>query len=121
MSNKQKDYEKNFKERFKRDLRIVRENEEKRTLKLVLKLIRLYHKFSQTDIAIGMNVSKSSISEAESEISQKDVSLNLLNKYAIYFNIALSNIFYLRECVIAGKELPLPSEVHKELLEWAME
>lgn len=45
-----------------------------------LKYIRLYHRYSQTDLAKELNISKSYLSEIES--NKKEVSIKLLKQYS---------------------------------------
>lgn len=60
-----------------------------------LRLIRVYHDLRQTEMAEKLNISKSYISEIEKGI--KSPSLDLINKYAEFFQIPVSSIMFFSE------------------------
>lgn len=60
-----------------------------------LRLIRVYHDLRQTEMAEKLGVSKSYLSEIEKGI--KNPSLDLINKYADYFQVPVSSIMFFSE------------------------
>ena len=60
-----------------------------------LRLLRVYHDFSQTDLADKLSISKSYLSEIES--GKKTTSLVILNKYSDIFNIPVSSLLLFSE------------------------
>lgn len=60
-----------------------------------LKLIRQFHKMTQTDLAEKLEISKSYLSEIES--GKKTVSLPLLEKYSKIFEVPTSSLVFLSE------------------------
>jgi transcriptional regulator with XRE-family HTH domain len=65
-----------------------------------LKLIRDYHRLSQTEMATRVGLSKSYISELES--GTKKVSLDVLERYAAEFNIPMSSLVLFAERTESG-------------------
>ena len=84
-----------------------------------LKLVRVFHRLNQSDLAEKLNISRSYLSEIES--GKKTANLDLLDKYSIIFNIPPSSILMFSEkmeadsiaeksrIVIAGKILKIMS------------
>lgn len=60
-----------------------------------LRLVRVYHDYSQTKLAEELGVSKSYLSEIES--GKKNVSIELLDKYSGVFNIPVSSLLFFAE------------------------
>ncbi len=60
-----------------------------------LRLIRVFHHISQTNLADDISISKSYLSEIES--GKKTVSIDLLNKYSERFNIPVSSLMLFSE------------------------
>lgn len=60
-----------------------------------LRLIRVYNDLKQVELAQRLGVSKSHMSEIESE--EKTPSLDLLKKYSIEFGIPISSILFFAE------------------------
>ncbi|GLK83176.1 helix-turn-helix domain-containing protein [Ancylobacter defluvii] len=61
-----------------------------------LKLIRQYHRLSQVDLANGIGLSRSFISEIEKD-GGKRPSVDVLERYAAYFSIPLSSLLIFAE------------------------
>jgi transcriptional regulator with XRE-family HTH domain len=60
-----------------------------------LRLLRTYHKISQSRLATELGVSKSFLCEVES--GKKKVSLELLKQYSAHFNVPISALFFFAE------------------------
>ncbi len=60
-----------------------------------LRLIRVYHNQTQTQISTGLGLSKSYVSEIES--GRKKVTLETLEKYSRYFDIPASSLMLFAE------------------------
>lgn len=60
-----------------------------------LRLLRTYHKTTQTKLATDLGISKSYLSEIES--GKKNVTLELLRQYSVHFNVPLSALFFFSE------------------------
>jgi len=67
------------------------------SLNRALKLIRVYHDMTQTDLAEALGVAKSYVSEIEA--GNKTPSVDVLNQYAKAFDIPLSSILFFAENV----------------------
>jgi transcriptional regulator with XRE-family HTH domain len=61
-----------------------------------LKLIRQYHRLSQTELAEQLSLSKSFISELEKHGGKKP-SIDVLERYATFFKIPLSSLLLFAE------------------------
>ncbi len=57
-----------------------------------LRLLRVFHDISQTELADRMELSKSFLSEIES--GKKEPTLDLLSRYATEFDISLSSLLF---------------------------
>jgi len=68
-----------------------------------LRLVRVYHDFSQTELADYLGVSKSYLSEIES--GKKNVTIELLEKYSNVLKIPVSSLMFFAER-IDGSGLP---------------
>ena|SRR5258708_39724866 len=60
-----------------------------------LRLLRTFHKTSQSQLATDLGISKSYLSEVES--GKKKVTLELLNQYSSHFNVPISALFFFSE------------------------
>jgi transcriptional regulator with XRE-family HTH domain len=60
-----------------------------------LKTIRQYHRLSQSDLADQINISRSYLNEIER--NKKEPSLEVLNKYALRFEVPLSSLMLFAE------------------------
>lgn len=61
-----------------------------------LKLLRLYHRMSQVQLAKEIGLSRSFVSELESD-SGKKPSIDVLERYAAFFNIPVSSLLLFAE------------------------
>ena len=68
-----------------------------------LRLLRVYHDLSQTDLALELGLSKSYLSEIES--CKKQPTLDLLEKYGQYFEIPVSSLMFFSEKIREGSGL----------------
>lgn len=69
-----------------------------------LKLLRRYQGLNQSDLAKKLGVSRSYISELESD--NRTPSLDLLNRYADIFNIPTSSLVFFAEALLDKENLP---------------
>ncbi len=60
-----------------------------------LRLIRIFHEITQKELAQQLGISPSHVSEIEA--GKKKPSYDLLEKYASYFNVPVSNIIFFSE------------------------
>jgi transcriptional regulator with XRE-family HTH domain len=86
-----------------------------------LKLIRQYHRLSQVELANGLGLSKSFISELEKHGGKKP-SIDVLERYAAHFKIPLSSLLLFAEHM-DGKSLGERTRVFAagkvlKMLEW---
>ncbi len=65
-----------------------------------LRLVRVFHDMNQTTLAARLQISKSYLSEIES--GKKQVTLELLQKYANIFGVPLSSLLFFAEQVEGG-------------------
>lgn len=84
-----------------------------------LKMIRAFHRLSQTQLAEKIGLSKSYISEVES--GKKEVTHNILNEYSKTFNIPKSSILLLSEALDGDKKLPKPASKIVSILNFIVE
>jgi len=63
-----------------------------------LRLVRVFHDMSQTDLAGKLKISKSYLSEIEKG-EKKKVTLELLERYSEVFNIPMSSLMFFAEQV----------------------
>lgn len=91
-----------------------------------LKLIRQFHEMTQADLADKLGISKSYLSEIES--GKKTISLPLLEKYSLIFEIPTSSLVFISETL--EKKNPKKfsdrfgkffSEKVLKLMEWLVE
>jgi transcriptional regulator with XRE-family HTH domain len=66
-----------------------------------LRLLRVFHDCSQTELAERLQMSKSFLSEIES--GKKEPTLNLLSRYAEEFRVPLSSLLFFAESVSARR------------------
>lgn len=76
------------------------EYENRQKLNETLRLLRVYHDLSRADIVENLGISKSYLSEIES--GAKNVSLDLVNRYAEFFDIKPSGILFVGESLAKG-------------------
>jgi len=85
-----------------------------------LRLIRVYHDLSQTELRAGLGVSHSHISEIES--GKKQPSLDLLQKYSDFFEVPLSSLLFFAENIhdpkITDKVRAVMAKKIVALLQW---
>lgn len=67
-----------------------------------LRLVRVFHDLSQTELAGRLGISKSYLSELERG-EKKKITLDLLERYAQIFNIPVSSLVFFAERVDEGK------------------
>ncbi len=65
------------------------------TINEALRLIRLYCRYSQAELAQALNVSQSLISDVEG--GRKNVTMDLLQKYSEALNIRMSQLMFFAE------------------------
>lgn len=63
-----------------------------------LRLVRVFHDMSQTDLAAKLRISRSYLSEIEKG-EKKKVTLDLLERYAEVFKIPMSSLMFFAEQV----------------------
>lgn len=88
-----------------------------------LKLIRQYSEVKQADLANALGISKSYLSEIES--GKKNISLDLLEKYAQYFDVPLSSLVFFSENLskkgkISEKFRSLVADKILKVMEWTI-
>jgi transcriptional regulator with XRE-family HTH domain len=92
-------------------------------LNKTLKVIRQYHRLSQTDLAKKINISTSYLSELES--GKKDASIELLQRYSDFFNLPLSSLVVFAETIEGtqnkSKAKAFVSKKMLKILEWFAE
>jgi transcriptional regulator with XRE-family HTH domain len=82
-----------------------------------LKLVRIYHNFSQSDACTRLDISRSYLSELES--GKKKPSLEVLEKYSAVFNIPVSSILILSEhSQISSEKKSYVAKKMRRMLEW---
>lgn len=78
-----------------------------------IRLIRVFHDMSSTKLAEQLGISQSYLSEIEA--GKKEVSLDLIRKYAQVFGISQSSILFFSETYHWGRKKD-PSEIRKALI-----
>jgi len=68
-----------------------------------LKQIRVFHQMKQVELAKELGISKSYLSEIESESCRKSVSMELLKKYSEVFSVPVSSLLLFSENMDAAK------------------
>lgn len=85
-----------------------------------LRLIRVFHDMSQTVLAEKLKISKSYLSEIESG-EKKNLSIELLERYARVFNVPVSSLLFFSEQLDSERDASarrtIASKVLK-MLEW---
>ncbi|KGD46475.1 MULTISPECIES: helix-turn-helix domain-containing protein [Burkholderia] len=88
-----------------------------------LKVMRQFHNQSQTAMANTLGISSSYLSEIES--GKKEPTLDLLNRYAINFNVPMSSIMAFSETLdgsqSVGKVRSFVAKKMVRILEWIYE
>ncbi|MEN3974601.1 helix-turn-helix transcriptional regulator [Emcibacter sp. SYSU 3D8] len=69
-------------------------------LNKALRMVRVYHDLTQADLAERVGLSKSYISELEN--GHKKVSLEVLEKYSVAFDIPISSMMFFAERATSG-------------------
>jgi transcriptional regulator with XRE-family HTH domain len=64
-----------------------------------LRLIRVYHDLSQSDLSVELGISNSYLSELES--GKKQPTLEMLSTYSSYFEIPMSSLMFFSEQIAA--------------------
>lgn len=87
-----------------------------------LKLIRLFYRIKQGDLAENLKISNSYLSEIES--GKKDVTLDLLKKYSDYFDIPVSSLMLFSENLENGSvaerfRINFTAKI-KQIMEWVV-
>jgi transcriptional regulator with XRE-family HTH domain len=89
-----------------------------------LKLIRQYHRLSQVDLAERLGLSKSFVSEIEKDGGKKP-SIDVLERYALFFKIPLSSLMLFAEQMednsIAERSRVFAADKVLKMLEWLEE
>ncbi|MEK6292464.1 MAG: helix-turn-helix transcriptional regulator [Paraburkholderia tropica] len=92
-------------------------------LSRALKVMRQFHNQSQTAMANSLGISSSYLSEIEN--GKKEPTLDLLNKYALNFNVPLSSILAFSETLDGeqnvGKVRSFVAKKMVRILEWIYE
>jgi transcriptional regulator with XRE-family HTH domain len=60
-----------------------------------LKLVRVYHNLKQKELATALDLSPSHLNEIES--GKKQVTMEILEKYSLFFKIPTSSLLYFAE------------------------
>jgi transcriptional regulator with XRE-family HTH domain len=85
-----------------------------------LRLVRVFHDMSQTELAGRLGISKSYLSELERG-EKKKISLDLLDRYSDIFAIPVSSLVFFAEQIVDGKSdnvrMAITGKVVK-MLEW---
>ncbi len=81
-----------------------------------LKSIRLFNKYSQTELARALGVSKSQISEIES--GTRNPSSKVLKSYSEHFGMPLSSIYYLSEKLEKRDSAPYIAQKIIDIFKW---
>lgn len=84
-----------------------------------LRLVRVFHDMNQTTLAERLQISKSYLSEIES--GKKQVTLELLQKYADIFGMPLSSLLFFAEQVEGGARERLRTSIAGKvikMLDW---
>ncbi len=83
------------------------------SLNETLVFIRVFHNESQSNLCRDMEISRSYISEVES--GKKAVTINILEKYSIHFDIPISSILELFELMNGKKKTNKQKSLIKNL------
>ena len=85
-----------------------------------LRLIRQYHNLNQTQLASKLTISTSYLSELES--GKKEPSIEVLQRYAAFFNVPLSSLVVFSETIDGtqsiSKARAFVSKKMLKILEW---
>ncbi|HAT2017019.1 TPA: helix-turn-helix domain-containing protein [Legionella pneumophila subsp. pneumophila] len=88
-----------------------------------LKIIRQFHRLTQIDLAMKLDLSKSYLSEIES--GKKNISFELLEKYSKIFDIPVSSLVFFSEHLDETNTVPerfrvVIADKLLKLMEWVM-
>ena len=67
-----------------------------------LRLLRVYHRFSQSELSTDLHISKSYLCEIEA--GKKKVSLEILNQYSKKFEVPVSSLLFFAESLEPGSK-----------------
>ena len=81
-----------------------------------LRLIRVFHDCKTSTLAKGIDVSPSYLSEIEN--GKKTPSLEILKKYADYFDTTVSAIMFFSEDIESDKKKPIKTAVRNKLIKF---
>jgi DNA-binding XRE family transcriptional regulator len=88
------------------------------SLNKALKYIRLFDRLNQTELSKALNISKSVISEIES--GKRLPSTNIIKSYSDYFNIPISEIYFLSEKIGNKNKTSFLSKRIINLIDWVV-
>ncbi len=81
-----------------------------------LRLIRVFHDCKTSVLAKGIDVSPSYLSEIEN--GKKTPSMEILKKYADYFDTTISAIMFFAENIEADKKKPIKTAIRNKLIKF---
>jgi transcriptional regulator with XRE-family HTH domain len=81
-----------------------------------LRLIRVFHDCKTSELATALGMSAGYISEIES--NKKTPSIDVLKKYANYFDTSVSSIMFFAEDIDKDKAKPAKAAIRKKLLKF---
>ena len=81
-----------------------------------LRLIRVFHDMKSSELAKELGISTSYLSEIEA--GKKDPSVDLINRYAEFFNINSSSILFFSEELDSCKNKNLLKSIRQKLLKF---
>ena len=81
-----------------------------------LRLIRVFHDMRSSELAKKLDISTSYLSEIES--GKKDPSMDLISRYAEFFNISSSSILFFAEELGNCKNKSLIKSIRQKLLKF---
>ena len=81
-----------------------------------LRLIRIFHDCKTANLAKALDISPSYISEIEND--KKTPSMEILKKYASYFNTTISAIMFFAEDIEKDKKKPVRAAVRSKLIKF---
>lgn len=85
-----------------------------------LRLIRVFHDLSQSALAEKLSISKSYLSEIESG-EKKNLSVELLERYAKVFNVPVSSLLFFSEQLDGERDTPARKAIATKIvkmLDW---
>jgi transcriptional regulator with XRE-family HTH domain len=81
-----------------------------------LRLIRVFHDCKTSTLAKGIDISPSYLSEIES--GKKTPSMDILKRYADYFDTTVSAIMFFSEDIEAERKKPVKTAVRNKLIKF---